>query len=281
VTPATGSAEARSGVANEALIEVRNLRKEYRPARRGLFGKPPSPVVALKDASLAVAAGETVGIVGESGSGKTTLGQCIAGLLEPTSGEVRFTGTPVADLSPALHIQPVFQDPVASLNPRRRVGSMLEEILRVHRLRSGAEVGARAAELLQMVGLDPRISAVFPGRLSGGQCQRVAIARALAFEPELIIADEAVSALDVAVQAQVLNVLKVVQQRTGMAMVFITHNLAIVRYVCHRVIVMREGEIVEVGPVEDVISRPQHPYSRELVESILDLESPHVGGASA
>ena len=237
-------------------------------------------VVAVSDASLEVFAGESVGLVGESGSGKTTLGLCVAGLLTPTSGRVRFRGEVVnapgrrPSVPRRRGVQIVFQDPSSTLNPRRTVGSVLEEILRVHELCQRDSASARVAELLELVGLPPQLAARRPNRLSGGQRQRVAIARALALDPDLVVADEIVSALDASVQAQILNLLADLRTSLGLTLVFISHDLAVVRQVCDRVVVMHEGRLVESGSAEELLARPRHPYTRDLLAAVPSL---HIG----
>lgn len=250
-------------------VEELSVRFGARRRKRG--------TAAVSDASLEVFAGESVGLVGESGSGKTTLGLCIAGLLTPTSGEVSFRGEVVNAPSrppsvPRLRgVQIVFQDPSSTLNPRRTVGSVLEEILRVHGLRQKENVSERVAELLELVGLSPQLAGRRPNRLSGGQRQRVAIARALALDPNLIVADEIVSALDASVQAQILNLLADLRASLGLTLVFISHDLAVVRQVCDRIVVMYEGRLVESGRADELLARPRHPYTRDLLAAVPSL----------
>ena len=238
----------------------------------------------MSDASLEVFAGESVGLVGESGSGKTTLGLCVAGLLTPTSGEVRFRDEVVnapgrRPSVPRLRgVQIVFQDPSSTLNPRRTVGSVLEEILRVHGLSQRDTASARVAELLELVGLPAQLAARRPNRLSGGQRQRVAIARALALDPDLVVADEIVSALDASVQAQILNLLADLRASLGLTLVFISHDLAVVRQVCDRIVVMHEGRLVESGSADELLARPRHPYTRDLLAAVPSLHIGESGG---
>ncbi|HRZ17969.1 MAG TPA: ATP-binding cassette domain-containing protein, partial [Candidatus Hydrogenedentes bacterium] len=221
--------------------------------------------------SFSIPRGATLSLVGESGSGKTTTGRLVLRLVEPTSGEVSFDGTDVlrADRGTlrALRkrMQIIFQDPYASLNPRMTVGGMLGEILRVHRLARGAAVAARVAELLDLVGLPGAAADRYPHEFSGGQRQRVGIARALAVEPEFIIADEPVSALDVSIQAQILNLLKDLQERLGLTYLFISHDLAVVRHISTHVAVMYLGRIVETAPAADLFAAPVHPYTKALL----------------
>lgn len=224
--------------------------------------------LAVDDVSLTIPAGSTLGLVGGSGCGKSTLAKVIAGLHQPTSGEVRLDGRPLPERrskADARLVQMVFQDPSSALNPRLTVRQTLAELLRTHGLTRGAATEARISDLLELVGLSQRVLDVRPRRLSGGQRQRVGIARALAVEPRLLIADEAVSALDVSVQAAVLNTLQRLKQDLGLTMLFISHDLAVTRYVSDVVAVMQAGRIVERGTPEAVLSNPQHPYTRSLV----------------
>jgi ABC-type oligopeptide transport system ATPase subunit len=254
------------------LLEVRHLVKEF-GRTRGLFRKG-AVVRAVNDVSFAIDEGETFGLVGESGSGKTTTGRCILRLVEPTSGEVRFNGEDVLSFSRARmrqarrDMQIVFQDPYSSLNPRMRVGAIVEEPLVIHRRGSKAERRARVAELFDLVGLDPAQLTRYPHQFSGGQRQRIGIARALALNPSLIIADEPVSALDVSVQAQVINLLMDLQERLKLTYLFIAHDLRLVRHICSRVAVMYLGKIVEMGPTERLFAAPAHPYTRALLSAI-------------
>lgn len=235
------------------------------------YGHGTNGVVAVNDVSLAVASNEIVGLVGESGSGKSTLARAAVGLTPMTSGEVRWKGQPYdpgARGRRALEARPiqyVFQDPYASLNPRMSVGSSVAEGL--GRISRSAQV-ARVAELLEMVRLDPGDASKLPRQLSGGQRQRVAIARALAAEPEILIADEITSSLDVSVQGAVLNLLREIQARTQVGILFISHNLAVVRYMADSIAVMKSGHLVEHGPAQSVIEMPSHPYTQELLAAI-------------
>jgi peptide/nickel transport system ATP-binding protein/oligopeptide transport system ATP-binding protein len=254
------------------LLEVRDLVKEF-TRRQGLFQKP-SVVRAVDHVTFSVNAGETFGLVGESGSGKTTTGRCILRLIEPTSGEVRFKDEDVLAFSRARmrqarrDMQIVFQDPYSSLNPRMRVGDIVEEPLIIHRTGTKAERRARVAELFDLVGLDPSQLARYPHQFSGGQRQRIGLARALALNPSLIIADEPVSALDVSVQAQVINLLMDLQERLKLTYLFIAHDLRLVRHICSRVAVMYLGRIVEMGPTERLFDAPAHPYTRALLSAV-------------
>ena len=254
------------------LLDVRNLVKEF-SRKRGLFSAP-SIVRAVDGVTFAIDEGETFGLVGESGSGKTTTGRCILRLIEPTSGQVAFRGEDVLQFSRARmrqarrEMQIVFQDPYSSLNPRMRVGDIVEEPLIIHRSGSKAERRQRVAELFQLVGLDPSQLRRYPHQFSGGQRQRIGLARALALHPSLVIADEPVSALDVSVQAQVINLLMELQQRLQLTYLFIAHDLRLVRHICTRVAVMYRGRIVEMGTTESLFDAPAHPYTRALLSAI-------------
>jgi peptide/nickel transport system ATP-binding protein len=254
------------------ILEVSHLVKEFGRGR-GLLRKGPN-VRAVDDVSFAIDEGETFGLVGESGSGKTTTGRCILRLIEPTSGEVRFKGEDVLAFSRSRmrqarrEMQIVFQDPYSSLNPRMRVGAIVEEPLIIHGIGSRVERRARVAELFALVGLDPEQLTRYPHQFSGGQRQRIGLARALALNPSLIIADEPVSALDVSVQAQVINLLMDLQRRLKLTYLFIAHDLRLVRHICSRVAVMYLGRIVEMGPTESLFASPAHPYTKALLSAI-------------
>ena len=257
--------------ATEPLLSVRKLNKTYHTGG-GMFSKG-RVVHAVKDISFDLKRGETLGVVGESGSGKSTLGRCIVKLLDVDGGEVRFQGEDIVPLSAAAfrprrkHLQMIFQDPFASLNPRQTIGRILTDGPVANGTpRSKAE--GRARELLSLVGLEPSAYDRYPGEFSGGQRQRVGIARALMLEPELIVADESVSALDVSVQAQVLALLRELQQKLNLAIIFITHDLRVAAQVCDRIAVMLKGEVVEEGPPSQVIDNPQHPYTKRLIAAI-------------
>jgi len=237
---------------------------------RGLGG---DKVEAVRNVSLEVAPGETLGLVGESGSGKTSLGKLCLGLIRPTAGEVRFKGTPLGKArsdrrSHKGRRSVVLQHPEWALNPRLRCGASLAEPLEIQGSGTRGEHRQAVAAMLRQVGLDESVAERYPGALSGGQRQRVAIARALITSPELVVFDEAVSALDVSVQAQILNLIKALQAEHGFAALFISHDLAATRYLCHRIAVMYRGEIVEIAPARAFYDRPQHPYSRQLLAAI-------------
>ncbi len=254
------------------LLEVRHLTKEF-TRKKGLFGKGTS-LRAVDDVSFTIERGETFGLVGESGSGKTTTGRCILRLIEPDSGEVRFCGEDVLAFSKSRlrearrHMQIVFQDPYSSLNPRMRARQIVEEPLIIHRLGDRAARRQRVAELFQVVGLDPAHLERHPHQFSGGQRQRIGLARALALNPSFLVLDEPVSALDVSVQAQVVNLLIELQERLKLTYLFIAHDLRLVEHVCGRVAVMYLGRIVEMGPTSSLFETPQHPYTRALLSSI-------------
>ena len=254
------------------LLQVRHLTKEF-TRREGLFRRMPS-LRAVDDVTFEIHEGETFGLVGESGSGKTTTGRCILRLVEPTSGAVRFRDEDVLAFSKRRmrearrHMQIVFQDPYSSLNPRMRASAIVEEPLVIHRTGNTAERQARVRELFELVGLHPSQLASYPHEFSGGQRQRIGLARALALNPSLVIADEPVSALDVSVQAQVVNLLMDLQERLKLTYLFIAHDLRLVRHICPRLAVMYLGRIVEMGATEDIFKAPAHPYTRALLSAI-------------
>lgn len=254
------------------LLEVRNLVKEYPVRSSGVLRRTIGKVQAVSDVSFDLAEGETLGLVGESGCGKTTAGRSILQLIPATSGSVRFAGLELTSLS-AKQIRPirreiqiVFQDPYASLNPRMQVSQIIAEPLVTHGLARNRE-NERVGELLEMVGLNPEHGNRYPHEFSGGQRQRIGIARALAVEPRLVVLDEPVSALDVSVQAGVINLLQDLQKRLGLAYLFIAHDLSVVRHIADRVAVMYLGRIVETGPVADIFERPRHPYTKALLSA--------------
>jgi len=258
------------------LLDVRGLVKDFHAGRGWLRGSSRT-TRAVDDVTFSIAEGETFGLVGESGSGKTTTGRCVLRLIEPTAGEVRFKQIDVRALSASdlraarRHFQIVFQDPYSSLNPRMRVGAMVEEPLIIHRRGTAAERRERVADLFRLVGLEPEAARRYPHEFSGGQRQRIGLARALALEPSLIVADEPVSALDVSVQAQIVNLLLELQQRLGLTYLFIAHDLRLVREVCTRVAVMYRGRIVELATVERIFATPAHRYTQALLTAIPQL----------
>jgi oligopeptide/dipeptide ABC transporter ATP-binding protein len=260
----------------EPLLQVTDLVKHY--AAGGLFTRNAAPVRAVDGVSFHVGRGETLGLVGESGCGKSTVGRTVLRLQEPTAGRAVFEGHDLfsLDREPLRRLrrrmQIVFQDPYGSLNPRMMVGDAVAEGLEIHRLLPKAEIPKRVAALLEEVGLDPSYARRYPHEFSGGQRQRIGIARALAVEPAFIVCDEPVSALDVSVQAQVLNLLTDLQRRRGLSYLFIAHDLAVVRQVAHRVAVMYLGRIVEEGPTETLLSRPRHPYTVALLSAVPEPE---------
>jgi oligopeptide transport system ATP-binding protein len=256
------------------LLSVRNLRKHF-PVRKGVLSRVVAQVKAVDDVGFDVAQGETLGLVGESGCGKTTAGRSILRLIEPTAGEVSFRGDDVLAASGERlrvmrrHMQIIFQDPYASLNPRMSVLDIVGEGLRVHRLvRGRGELRDRVAALLETVRLDPGYINRYPHEFSGGQRQRIGIARAISLEPDFIVCDEAVSALDVSIQAQVVNLLMDLRERLGLSYLFVAHDLSVVRHISHRVAVMYLGKIVEIGATADIFARPKHPYTVSLLSAV-------------
>ena len=254
------------------LVEVRDLSKHFTRGG-GLFSRG-EVVKAVDGVSFTIAPGETFGLVGESGSGKSTTGRCLLRLIEPTAGEVRYDGENVLAFAPARlraarrHMQMVFQDPYSSLNPRMTAREIVGEPLVIHGLGSRSEQAERVAALFGLVGLDTAHLDRYPREFSGGQRQRIGLARALALEPKFVIADEPVSALDVSIQAQVVNLLLDLQQRLQLTYLFIAHDLRLVRHICHRTAVMYRGRIVEMGDTEAIFAAPAHPYTRALLSAI-------------
>lgn len=255
------------------VLEVRGLSKDFPVGSNFLGTRPAHMLRAVSDVSFSVAEGETFGLVGESGCGKSTLGRCILRLIEPSAGRIVLSGRDITDLTPAQmrpvrrDLQIVFQDPMASLHPRMIVRCILSEGLRLMDLDAAAEA-ARIAELIHLVQLPEDVTDRYPHELSGGQRQRIGIARAISVEPKIVVLDEPVSALDVSIQAGVLNLLRGLQARLGVAFVFIAHDLGVVRYVSHRIGVMYLGRIVETGPAAALFDAPQHPYTQALLSAI-------------
>ena len=257
----------------DVLLRVDNLVKYFPVSRRRLFQEKLN-VHAVESVSLTVRRGQTFGIVGETGSGKSTLARCIARLYDITSGQIVFDGHDISKISQRRmrplrrEIQMIFQDPIGSLNPRRRVGSIIGDPFAIHGIASGADRKRRVQELMERVGLNPEHFNRFPAEFSGGQRQRIGVARALAFQPKLIICDEPVSALDVSIQAQVINLLADLQTEFGLTYIFIAHDLSIVRHVSNTVAVMYLGQLTEIAPAEELFTTPRHPYTGALLSAV-------------
>src|SRR6201999_57730 len=255
------------------LVEVSHLSKSY-PRRNGLHTEH---TLVVDDVSFVIHRGETLGLVGESGSGKSTIARMVLGLVEPTSGSVAFDGQPITGVpqrqlrTMRRRVQPVFQDPFAALNPRMRVAKIVAEPLVIHRVTAKQELRSKCVELLRAVGLDESALARYPHEFSGGQRQRINIARALALRPELLVLDEPVSALDVSVGAQIINLLRELQQRHGLTCLFISHSMPLVRYLCHRVIVLQRGRLVEAGTWEQICESPREQYTQQLLAATPEL----------
>ncbi|UPK76965.1 dipeptide ABC transporter ATP-binding protein [Nocardioidaceae bacterium SCSIO 66511] len=266
------------------LLEVKDLVKHFPVKSSGLIRRTIGQVQAVDGVSFELQAGEALGLVGESGCGKSTTGRVLTKLYEPTSGEIRFEGTDLAPLSNKQmlpyrkDIQLIFQDPYSSLNPRHTVGAIVATPLRVHNVVPEKQVMNRVKELLEVVGLNPEHYNRYPSEFSGGQRQRIGIARALALQPKLMIADEPVSALDVSIQAQVINLLQGLQKEFNIAFLFIAHDLAVVRHFCPRIAVMYLGKIVEIGDRDDIYNNPHHPYTQALLSAVPDVKQAEVGG---
>jgi oligopeptide/dipeptide ABC transporter ATP-binding protein len=256
----------------EPLISINNVKKHY-PIGSGLFGKKDKWLKAVDGISLNVHQGETVGLVGESGCGKSTLGRMVVGLLEPTSGDVKFEGNSLLSKGRnkkelGKNIQMIFQDPYSSLNPRMTVANIIAEPLVLHKIGTKSERQKRVDELLEKVGLTSAHGARYPEEFSGGQRQRIGIARALALNPKLIVCDEPVSALDVSIQAQILNLLKDIQEDMGLSYIFIAHGLQAVKHISDRITVMYLGKVMEVSETDQLFERPLHPYTEALISAV-------------
>jgi peptide/nickel transport system ATP-binding protein len=267
---------SEAGTANDgrpAVLDIRDLKKHF-PIRTGVLQRAAGTVFAVDGVSFSIAKGETLGLVGESGCGKSTVGRTILRLIEPTSGSIRIDGRDITRLSKTelrpyrRQMQIIFQDPFSSLDPRMSAGDIVAEPMRVHRTAAGADVRKRVAELFERVGLRKAQMDNYPHQFSGGQRQRIGIARALALQPKLIIGDEPVSALDVSIQAQVLNLMMDLQREMGLAYLFISHNLAVVEHISHRIAVMYLGRIVEYTDKHTLFTRAQHPYTESLLLAV-------------
>ena len=259
------------------ILEVRNLSKEFSVNREGIFGKR-THFKAVDDVSFDIAPGESLGLVGESGCGKTTTCRLITKLIEPTSGTIRFQGEEITRMtvkdmrSIRRDIQMIFQDPFSSLNPRHTVGTIIKNAMKINQVNAPQGLEARVKELLEIVGLNPEHINRYPHEFSGGQRQRIGIARAISVNPKLIIADEPVSALDVSIQAQIINLLKDLQQEFNLAFLFVAHDLAVVRHFTQRVAVMYLGNMVEIADRENLYSNPRHPYTKALLSAIPTID---------
>ncbi len=257
----------------ENLLEVRNLRK-YFPIRGGVLSRVSDYVQAVDNVSFSIKAGETFGLVGESGCGKTTTGRAVLRLIEPDAGDIQFDGIDLRSLgqrdlrSCRRDMQIIFQDPYASLNPRMPIRSIVGEPFAIHQTASGSDRDHRVADLLETVGLDPKVGTRYPHEFSGGQRQRIGIARALAMKPKLIVADEPVSALDVSIQAQIINLLADLQEQFGLTYLFISHGIPVIEHISNRIGVMYLGKLVEVGTSAQICVKPRHPYTQALLSAV-------------
>ena len=280
VTPAHAAEDRGSG----PILEVSNLTKHFPVRSSGLIRRTIGQVQAVDGVSFQVQRGQALGLVGESGCGKSTTGRLITRLYDPTAGSMKFDGREIANLSNKQmlplrsEIQMIFQDPYSSLNPRHTVGTIVGTPLRVHKMVPEKQVLNRVRELLEVVGLNPEHYNRYPTEFTGGQRQRIGIARALALQPKLLVADEPVSALDVSIQAQVVNLLQDVQKEFGIAFLFIAHDLAIVRHFCPEIAVMYLGKIAEIGDRETLYNRPHHPYTQALLSAAPDVKQAAIGG---
>ena len=280
--PAAQRAFPQPTEAEKVILEVRELKK-YFPIRKGVLSRTVGQVYAVDGVSFAIGRGETLGLVGESGAGKSTVARAILKLIDPTSGSIRFLGHEIAHLNDTQmrpyrrEIQIIFQDPYSSLNPRMSVGDIVGEPLTIHRLALGREKDERVAALFRRVGLNPEATSNYAHQFSGGQCQRIGIARALSLNPGLIVCDEPVSALDVSIQAQIINLLMDLQEEAALSYLFIAHDLAVVRHISHRIAVMYLGRIVELANKQELFGHPLHPYTEALLAAA-PVPNPHARG---
>ncbi|HVJ44409.1 MAG TPA: dipeptide ABC transporter ATP-binding protein [Dongiaceae bacterium] len=271
----SANAMTTDAMPSETILSVRNLKVHFEVGNGGLFNRHPAVVKAVDGVSFDLRAGETLGLVGESGCGKSTLGRALLRLLTIKEGKVVWLGSDLASLDPEAmrqkrrEMQIIFQDPLASLNPRMTIGQIIAEPLKTFNPKlSGAEVKQRAQRMLAQVGLQPQHINRYPHEFSGGQCQRIGIARAMINSPKLIVCDEPVSALDVSIQAQIVNLLMDLQRETGMSLIFISHNLSVVRHISHRIMVLYLGRVAEIADRDTILARPLHPYTQALISAV-------------